>query len=119
MELEKLIRALKKKQSRYVADMMLLIIHIERNRMCVAKAARTLNRVRSWGVKQHRRYRENGIDGLRSRPRTGLPSKVYKEIMKKVRRLMAKISYWEAEEYVLRPAILLGTKPRRVSQNRA
>ena len=92
------IRAHKKEQDRNVVDRMLLIIHIERDGMYATEAARSLNRVRSWGVKWHHRYLEGGIDGLRDKPITGRPPKVHRGIMKKVRRPITKIACWEAEE---------------------
>ena len=98
MDIKKLVKAHKKEKDRNVADRMLLIIFIQRDKMYVTEAARRLNRVRSWGVKWHRRYLGGRIDGLRDRPRSGRPPKVHKGIMKKVRRLVTKTACWEAEE---------------------
>ena len=98
MDIEELVKAHKKEKDRYVADRMLLILYIERGGKYITEAARSLNRVRSWGVKWHHRYLEGGIDGLRDKPITGRPPKVHKDIMRKVRKLMTKIACWEAEE---------------------
>ena len=97
MDIEKLVKAYKKEKDRSVADRMLLIIFIQRDEMSVTGAARRLNKARSWGVKWHRRYQEGGMDGLRDRPRPGRPPKVHKGVMKKVRRLIRKITCWEAD----------------------
>ena len=98
MDIEELVKAHKKEKDRYVTDRMLLILYIERDGKYITEAACLLNRVRSWGVKWHRRYLKDGIDGLRDKPRTGRPPKVHRGIMKKVRRLITKIACWEAEE---------------------
>ena len=63
MDIEKLVKAYKKEKDRSVADRMLLIIFIQRDEMSVTGAARRLNKARSWGVKWHRRYLEDGTDG--------------------------------------------------------
>ena len=97
MDIEKLVKAYKKEKDRSVADRMLLIIFIQRDEMSVTGAARRLNKARSWGVKWHRRYLEDGTDGLRDRPRPGRPPKVHKGVMKKIRRLIRKTACWEAE----------------------
>ena len=97
MDIEKLVKAYKKEKDRSVADRMLLIIFIQRDEMSVTGAARRLNKARSWGVKWHRRYLEDGTDGLRDRPRPGRPPKVHKGVMKKIRRLITKTACWEAE----------------------
>ena len=81
MDIEKLVKAYKKEKDRSVADRMLLIIFIQRDEMSVTGAARRLNKARSWGVKWHRRYLEDGTDGLRDRPRPGRPPKVHKGVM--------------------------------------
>ena len=97
MDIEKLVKAYKKEKDRSVADRMLLIIFTQRDEMSVTGAARRLNKARSWGVKWHRRYLEDGTDGLRDRPRPGRPPKVHKGVMKKIRRLIRKTACWEAE----------------------
>ena len=50
MDIEELVKAHKKEKDRYVADRMLLILDIERGGKYITEAARSLNRVRSWGV---------------------------------------------------------------------
>ena len=56
MDIKKLVRAHKKEKDRNVADRILLIIFIQRDKMYVTEAARHLNKAKSWGVKWHRRY---------------------------------------------------------------
>ena len=58
MDIERLVMEHKKEKDRNVADRMLLIILIQRDNMYITKAARHLNRSRSWGVKWNHRYQE-------------------------------------------------------------
>ena len=60
MDIERLVMEHKKEKDRNVADRILLIILIQRDNM-FTKAARHLNRSRSWGVKWNHRYQESGI----------------------------------------------------------
>ena len=51
MDIKKLVKAHKKEKDHNVADRILLIIFIQRNKMYVTEAALRLNKVRSWDVK--------------------------------------------------------------------
>ena len=95
MDIERLVMEHKKEKDRNVADRILLIILIQRDNMYITKAARHLNRSRSWGVKWNHRYQESGIAGLQDKPRSGRPPKVYKGIMRKIRKRIARIACWE------------------------
>ena len=97
MDIERLVMEHKKEKDRNVADRILLIILIQRDNMYITKAARHLNRSRSWGVKWNHRYQESGIAGLQDKPRSGRPPKVYKGIMRKIRKRIARIACWEVE----------------------
>ena len=97
MDIERLVMEHKKEKDRNVEDRILLIILIHRDNMYIIKAARHLNRSRSWGVKWNHRYQESGIAGLQDKPRSGRPPKVCKGIMRKIRKQIARIACWEVK----------------------
>ena len=93
----KLLKIRRKEKDPAVRDRIMLNVHIERDGMSMSMAARHLGMAPSWGVKWRRRYLEEGIRGLQTRPRSGRPPWIPKETMKKVRKTARDTVYMTAE----------------------
>ena len=81
-----LLKIRKKEEDPAVRDRIMLNIHVERDDMSIIGAARHLGMAPSWGVKWRRRYLEEGLKGLQTRPRSGRPPLVSKETMNEVKK---------------------------------
>ena len=93
----KLLKIRRKEKDPAVRDRIMLNVHIERDGMSMSMAARHLGMAPSLGVKWCRRYLEEGIRGLQTRPRSGRPPWILKETMKKVRKAARDTVYMTAE----------------------
>lgn len=69
-----------------IKERLLLIIRIFADNEEIESAAKQMLRSRAWGYKWYKRYNNEGIDGLRDKPRIGRPSFVDKDMMMKVRK---------------------------------
>ena len=81
-----MLKIRRKEKDPAVRDRIMLNAHIEWDGMSMSMAARHLGMAPSWDVKWRRRYLEEGIRGLQTRPRSGRPPWIPKETMKKVRK---------------------------------
>ncbi|MFY9966670.1 MAG: helix-turn-helix domain-containing protein [Nitrososphaeraceae archaeon] len=84
---EEELEALYRKES--YADLkerLLLVIKVEGEGMIPARVAKELRRSRTWTSNWLARYREEGIDGLESRPKSGRPSKLPERIAIRIRK---------------------------------
>jgi len=68
-----LIRLYKKETDFKVKERMLLVIKIEHDNVIPAYAADELHRSRPWALYWLKRFREEGIEGLKDRPKSGRP----------------------------------------------
>jgi putative transposase len=68
-----LIRLYKKETDFKVKERMLLVIKIEHDNVIPAYAADELHRSRPWALYWSKRFREEGIEGLKDRPKSGRP----------------------------------------------
>lgn len=64
----------------------LLLLRVKVDRVRSAQAARELHMTRAWASKWVRRFQEEGLDGLKTRKRSGRPPKIPARILMKVRR---------------------------------
>ena len=80
----KLDRVYKDERDARVRERILLVIRISSDKQHIESVARELHRARSWAYKWHKRYRDEGMEGLRDRPRSGKPSAIPKEEMDKI-----------------------------------
>lgn len=69
----------------YVKERLLLIIRISSDKQQIESVARELHRSRAWAYKWYKRYNDEGLDGLRDRPRIGRPSFVDEDMIIKIR----------------------------------
>ena len=81
----KLDRAYKNERNARVRERILLVIRISSDKQHVESVARELHMARSWAYKWHKRYGDEGMEGLRDRPRSGKPSAMPKEEMDKIK----------------------------------
>ena len=68
-----LIRLYKKEVNLKVKERMLLVIKVENENIIPAYAADEVHRSRPWALYWLKRYREEGIDGLKDRPKSSRP----------------------------------------------
>ncbi len=96
-EKQTLTVAYKNEDDADVSRRVLLVMKVRIDEMNASEAARYIHMSESWGTKWAKRYREEGLDGLQTRPRSGRPPKVHPGIMKKVRRMANKTMCWTPE----------------------
>jgi transposase len=91
-----------------VRERLLLVLRVEVDGVRPARAVKELHRTRAWATKWLRRFREEGLDGLRTRKRSGRPPKIPQRILMRVRRtLMERSDGWrvcEVREVIRREA---------------
>ena len=76
-----LIRLYKKETNLKVKERMLLVIKVENDDVIPAYAADELHRSRPWALYWLKRYREEGIEGLKNRPKSGRPPDIPREVV--------------------------------------
>ena len=83
-----------------VRERILLVRRVRVDRKEAASVAEVeLHRTRAWGYKWLKRFNEEGLDGLQSRPRSGRPPDVPEEKMMVIKReLSQKPSGWRIKE---------------------
>ena|ERR1022692_1822900 len=69
-----------------VKERLLLILRVEGDGMVPARVAKELHRSRPWTSLWLARYREEGVDGLKDKPRSGRPPKLTEEVQMEIRR---------------------------------
>ena len=70
-ELERLYK--KREVNSNVKERLLLVLKVEGDDIVPSRAAKELHRSRTWASDWLARYREEGIEGLRDRPKSGRP----------------------------------------------
>jgi len=78
-------KAYRNERDACVKERLLLIIRISSDKQQIESVARELHRSRAWAYKWYKRYNDEGLDGLRDRPRIGRPSFVDEDIIIKIR----------------------------------
>ncbi len=85
MKSSALDKAYRNERDACVKERLLLIIRISSDKQQIESVARELHRSRAWAYKWYKRYNDEGLDGLRDRPRIGRPSFVDEDIIIKIR----------------------------------
>ena len=67
---------------------MLLVLNVVYQRKVSAKAARDLHRSKVWAWEWLKRYDKEGINGLKTRPKSGRPSKLSEEIEYRIKKVL-------------------------------
>jgi transposase len=96
---ESLERACSREHDADVKLRMLVVLKVKYDGMGQNQAARELHAQSSWAVVWIRRFEEEGIDGLRTRERSGRPPKVEQRVMTKIgREVTTNQSGWTVKE---------------------
>ena len=68
-------------------ERMLLVLNvIYQGKVSAAQVARDLHRSKAWASDWLKRYDKEGIEGLKTRPKSGRPSKLSEEIMYQIKK---------------------------------
>jgi putative transposase len=95
-ELEELYR---REDSPDVKERLLLILRVEGDGMVPARVAKELHRSRPWTSYWLERYQEEGVDGLRDKPRSGRPPKISAKVQLEIKReLSSRRQGWTTEQ---------------------
>ena len=81
----KLDRVYRNEHNARVRERILLVMRVSSDKQHIESVAKELHRARSWAYKWHKRYGDEGMEGLRDRPRSGKPSVTPKEEMDKIK----------------------------------
>ena len=96
---EALERACREEKDAGVRLRMLLVLKVKYDGLGQNEAARELHAQSSWAVTWIRRFEEEGIDGLRTRERSGRPPRVGQRVMAKIgREVTTNESGWTVKE---------------------
>jgi len=68
-----------------VKERMLLVLNVVYDKRISAQVARDLHRSRPWASDWLKRYRKEGIEGLKNRPKSGRPPDIPEEIVYKIK----------------------------------
>lgn len=66
-------------------ERMLLVLNVTYDKQIPAQVARDLHRSRTWASDWLKRYREEGIEGLKNRSKSGRPQEIPQEIAYKIK----------------------------------
>jgi len=69
-----------------VKERILLVRLIVEDKKHIEDIAQELHRCRAWAYKWYKRYKDNGLDGLKDKAKTGRPPDVSKDVMVKIRK---------------------------------
>jgi transposase len=77
----------------------LLVLKVKYDGIGQNRAARELNALSSWAAKWVRRFEEEGIEGLRTRERSGRPPEIERDVMVSIgRKVLSNESGWTVRE---------------------
>ena len=82
-------KAYRNERDARVRERMLLVIRVSSDRQHIESVAKELHRARSWAYKWCKRYSDEGICGLKDKPRKGRPSFADEGIMAEIRKELA------------------------------
>jgi len=92
-------KAYRKEHNAPVKERLLLIIRISTDKQHIELVASELHKSRAWAYKWYKRYNEEGLEGLRDKPRSGRPSFVdEEEIIIIKQELSASNTGWDTKE---------------------
>ena len=85
---------------------MLLVLNVVYHRKVSAQVARDLHRSKSWASGWLKRYDKEGIEGLKTRPKCGRPTKISKEVVYQIKQELKESNHgWntkQAEELIIK-----------------
>ncbi len=72
-----------------VKERMLLVLNVVHDKQIPAQVTRDLHRSKTWASDWLKRYREEGIEGLKNRTKSGRPPDIPKEIVYEIKKELA------------------------------
>ena len=66
----------------------MLVLRVKGDGVIPARAAKELHKSRTWASEWLARYDNDGVDGLKDKPKTGRPTKLSEEISLKIRKIL-------------------------------
>ncbi len=66
-----LTKAYKTKRDAHVKERMLIVIRVSSDKQNVESISQELHRSRAWAYKWDKRYKDEGLEGLKDKPRSG------------------------------------------------
>jgi putative transposase len=84
-----LIRSYKKETNFKVKERLLLVIKVEHDNVIPAYAADELHRSRPWALYWLDRFSEEGLEGLKDRPKSGRPPDIPEETIYEIKKELA------------------------------
>ena len=75
----------KNERNANVKERILLVIRGSVDNQPIESIAQELHRSRAWAFKWYKRYNDEGLDGLKDKPRSGKPTIIPKEMMDKIK----------------------------------
>jgi transposase len=82
----KLVNLYKRESDPNVKERLLLVLKVEGDGMIPARVAKELRRSRTWASDWLARYDNEGVDGLRDRPKSGRPAQLSPQVVFKIRK---------------------------------
>jgi putative transposase len=78
-------KAYRNEHDAHVKERLLLIIRVSYDKQYSEAVASELHKSRAWAYKWYKSYNEEGLEGLRDKPRSGRPSFMDEEEIGKIR----------------------------------
>ncbi len=94
-----LIRIYKTERDAHVKERILIIIRASLDKQNIESVSQELHRSRAWAYKWYKRYNDEGLEGLRDKPRSGKPSAVSREVKDKIRQELSESNIgWDIKQ---------------------
>lgn len=83
-----------------VKERLLLVLKVEGDDMIPARVANELHRSRTWASDWLARYDNEGVDGLRDRPKSGRPAQLSPQVVFKIRKKLteSRQGWWSTKQ---------------------
>ena len=92
-------KAYKNEHDASVKERLLLIIRVSFDKQHIKTVALELHRSRAWAYKWYKRYNDEGLEGLRDKPRSGRPPFMDEDEIMKIRtELSTSKTGWNTKE---------------------
>lgn len=89
-----------------VKERILLVLRVRCDGIKPAEASRALHKTKGWATKWLKRFQSEGVEGLKTRARSGRPPKLSPQVVSRIRRVLSESKQgWktkQVEELILR-----------------
>ncbi len=94
-----LTKAYKTEHDARTKERILLVIRVSLDKQHIESVAQELHRARSWAYKWYKRYNDEGLEGLKDKPRSGKPSVIPKEVKDEIRQELSESNIgWDIKQ---------------------